>query len=53
MRMIATLSALVILVGALAGDARAGDVQTVEAIDDAAGMLDEATRRKMPRRLRP
>ena len=42
MRMIATLSALVIVVGALAGEARAGDVQTVEAIDDAAGMLDEA-----------
>ena len=33
MRMIATLSALVIVVGALAGEARSGDVQTVEAID--------------------
>ena len=42
MRILAAMFSLLILAGALPAGAWAGEVQTIEAIDNAAGMLDEA-----------
>ena len=42
MRILAAMFSLLILAGALPAGAWAGEVQTIEAIDDAAGRLDEA-----------